>query len=151
MADEGKVYFINCHKARDACSIEWVSEKYNIQDLKPYLYSIQCDDGENFHELIHPEWPHAEGKNDFETISINDFEAVEGDNKNDFLLCFKALVNIDLEKHPNFKQALKKADNKILARIQFKKDGKPIINSDGYEEHLFEMSDDIFVELELDS
>ena len=151
-ATEGsaKNYFINYDKSRDACSIIWESEDHAISDLEPYIYAIQCDDGEDFHELINAEWPDADGKDDFRTLEINNFAAVEGDDDNEYLLCFTALVSINLDNHPNFQKALKQSDHQIVARIQFKKDGNPILDEDGYEEFLFEMHQDNFVELELE-
>ena len=143
-----KEYFINHHKSRDACSIMWESTDYNINDLEPYVSSIQCDDGEELHELINAEWPQSEGKDDFTVIELNDFEAVKGNNENDYILCFSAVISTDLEKHPNFKKALEKGDNQVVARISFKKDGKPLVDAEGYEEYLFEMDQDIFVEFE---
>tara|TARA_B100000575_G_C23055928_1_gene607897 strand:+ start:152 stop:1024 length:873 start_codon:yes stop_codon:yes gene_type:complete len=152
-ATEGsaKNYFINYDKSRDACSIIWESEDHAISDLEPYIYAIQCDDGEDFHELINAEWPDADGKDDFRTLEINNFAAVEGDDDNEYLLCFTALVSINLDNHPNFQKALKQSDNQIVARIQFKKDGNPMLDEEGYEEFLFEMHQDNFVELELDN
>ena len=50
-------YFINYDKSRDACSITWESVNYDINELEPYIYAIQCDDGDIFHELISSEWP----------------------------------------------------------------------------------------------
>ena len=81
---------------------------------------------------------------------MDKFEAVDGDVDNQYYLCFTALINVNLDNHPEFKKALKKADNKIVARIQFKKDGKPILDSDGYEEYLYDFNEDVPVELELD-
>ena len=148
--ENAKEYFINCDKPRDACSIIWESDDYDIKALEPYIYAIQCDDGEDFHELINAEWPEADGQDDFKTIQLNDFEAVDGNDENEYILCFNALVSIDLDNHPTFQEALEKADNQIFARIQFKKDGKPIVDEDGYQEHLYEMTDDVPVDLESD-
>ena len=143
-----KNYFINYNKSRDACSIIWESTDYDISTLEAYITSIQCDDGEDLHELINSEWPDSEGKDDFKIIELNDFEAIQGDNENDYLLCYTAVISLDLDKHPIFKKALDKADNQIVARISFKKDGKPLVDSEGYAEYLFEMDQDQFVELE---
>ena len=140
---DGNDYFINCDKSRDASMIEWANEDYNIHELEPYISSIDCDDGEDFHYLMSEE-------NEFKLISLDKFEAIEGDDENQFLLCFTAVVNINLDKYPDFKKALDKSDNMVVARIGFKKNGKEILNSDGYEEHLFEMGEDVPVELELD-
>ena len=148
--DNSKTYFINHDKSRDACTIIWETDEYNIKELEPYISSIQCDDGEDFHELINSECPDSDGRDDFKVLELNNFEAVEGDDDNAYILCFHALISTDLNKHPIFSKALKKADNHVVARIQFKKDGKPIVDEDGYEEYLFEMGDDVTVEFELD-
>ena len=60
------------------------------------------------------------------------------------------MISTDLEKHPEFKKALDDSENQVVARIQFKKNGKPLVDEDGYEEFLFDMNSDTFVELELD-
>lgn len=147
---QGDEYFLNYDKSRDACSIIWVSEEYEISELEPYIYSIQCDDGEDFHELLNCDWPDAEERDDFRTIEIIDFAALEGDDENEFLLCFTARVSINLDDHPVFREALEKANNQVVARIDFKKNGKPILDDEGYAEFLHEMHQDNFVELELD-
>ena len=136
-----KEYSISHNKIKTACSIIWESEKYDINSLEPFVCAIQCDDGENFYSL--------QLKNkDFENEEIRDFEAISDDNKT-FSLCFTCWVTIDLEKHPNFKKGLEKANNKVVARIDFSKDGKPILNEEGEEEYLFEMDEDNYVDLYL--
>ena len=143
-----KNYFINYDKSRDACSIIWDSKDYNINDLEPYISSIQCDDGEEFYDLINAEWPESDGRDDFKILELNNFEAVKGDEQNEYLLCYTALISTDLVKMSDFKKALNKSNNQIVARISFKKDGKPIVDTDGYEEFLFEMNTDNFVYFE---
>ena len=132
-------FYISHYKAKNACGIEWISEKYNIDELEPYVEYIQCDDGEDFHSLSY------ESK-DFENVELTDFEAV--DQGETYKLCFTAVIRMDLEKHPSFKQALNKSDNQVVARINFLNDGKPIRDEDGNQEQLFEMDEDEFVELE---
>ncbi len=39
---------------------------------------------------------------------------------------------------------------KLLQEYNLKKNGKPLVDEDGYEEFLFDMDSDTFVELELD-
>ena len=141
-------YFINYDKSRDACSITWEAANYDINELEPYIYAIQCDDGETFHDLISSEWPESDGKDDFQTIELNNFEAVEGDSKNEFFLCFTAVIGINPNKNKDFFEALEKSNNQIVARIQFKQDGKPILDEEGYQEYLYEMNIDNFVQLE---
>lgn len=145
---QGDEYFINYDKARDACSIIWMSEDYEIAELEPYISSIQCDDGEDFYELINAEWPDAQGQDDFRTIEVSNFAALEGDGEKEYLLCFTAVVSINLNVHPAFREALEKADHLIVARIDFKRNGKPILDDNGDREYLFEMDNDQFVELE---
>ena len=145
-----KKYHINHYKLHDACSIMWVSDEYNINQLEPYISSIGCDDGEDYYYLISSEWPEANGKDDFKTLELNDYEAVANDGDNEYSLCFTALVSIDLDRHPKFKEALEKSDNKVLARIGFKHEGKPMIDNDGYEKYLYEMSEDHFSELNIE-
>jgi hypothetical protein len=147
--EEVEEYSINHERARDACSINWESDGYELSELEPYVYAIECDDGEDTYHLINSDWPSANGKDDFKTIELSNFEAVEGDGDNEYLLCFTAWISTDLSKHPNFKKALEKSDNQVVARIQFKKNGTPIVNEDGYEEYLYEMVSDEFVEFEL--
>ena len=48
------------------------------------------------------------------------------------------------------KEALEKSDNQVLARIGFKHEGKPMTDNDGYEEYLYEMSEDHFSELTIE-
>ena len=141
-------YLINCYKSRDASSIIWVSDEYKINELDPYVSSIMCDDGDEIHHLIHADSPYADGKDDFKLIELNDFEAVKGDSEREYLLCFSAVVRIDLNKHPNFKQALNKSENQIVPRIWFKKRGQPLVDKDGYAKYLYEMDQDIFIGLE---
>ena len=142
-------YLINCNKTRDASSIFWISENYIIHDLEPYIYCIQCDDGQDYHDLINNEWPDAEGKDDFKNIKIDNFEAIPGDVENQFYLCFTALVNVNLNQHPKFSEALNKSNNLIVPRVQFKHSGKPILDKEGYEEFLFDMDQDVFVEFQI--
>ena len=132
-------FHINHFKVNNACGIEWISSKYNIDELEPYVEYIQCDDGEDFHSLSY------ESK-DFENVELTDFEAVnQGET---YKLCFSSVISMDLEKHPRFKDALNKSDNQVVARINFLNDGKPIRDKDGNQEQLFEMDEDEFVELE---
>lgn len=125
-----------------------MSNDHTIEDLEPYIYAIECDDGKDHHELINFEWPGADGKNDFKLIELNNFEAVGDGSNNTYFLCFTAIVEIDLDKHPIFKKALEKTGKKVVARVGFKKNEKPITTDRGYATLLYEMYDDKYVELE---
>lgn len=141
-----QIFSINYDKARDACSIVWESDDHAIHDLEPYIFAIQCDDGQDFQELISSDWPYADGKDDFTTIELNNFAALEGDQENEFLLCFNAKVRIDLSKYLAFASALEQSNHQIIARIQFKKDGEPLLDENGDEVFLYELHRDNYVE-----
>mgnify|MGYP006079548891 CR=1 FL=1 len=72
--DNSKTYFINHDKSRDACTIIWETDEYNIKELEPYISSIQCDDGEDFHELINSESPDSDGRDDFKVLELNKYQ-----------------------------------------------------------------------------
>lgn len=147
-SDGVQTFFINHDKARNASAITWESDDYQITDLEPYLYAIQCDDGEDFHELVSANWPDADGRDDFKTLELNNFQAVEGNDENEYLLCFTAVVSTNLSEHPEFEEALRTSENKVVAKIQFKKNGKPVLDADGDEAFLFFDASDEFVNLE---
>lgn len=141
-------YFINHDKSRDACSIIWLSDKHHIDDLEPYLFLIQCDNEAEVYDLVNIEWPEADGRDEFKTLALNNFQALEGDEEQEYILCFNAIIQVDLDSFPEFKNALECSDNHIVARVQFKKDGNSILDSDGFEETLYEPWRDHFVKLE---
>jgi len=143
-----KTYAIDYGKLRDACSIIWISNRYKIDQLEPYLSTIQSDDGEDFHDIYSKDSTETDGQGDFQTLELNNFEAIQGGSDNEFYICFSALVSINLNNIPDFKQALEKAGRRIVARIGFKKDGKKILDEDGEEEILFEMDVDQFTDLQ---
>lgn len=140
-------FSINYNKASDACSIVWEASQYSVFELEPYICAIQCDDGEKFHDLIHRDFLDGDGADDFELIGLRDFQALEGDAECEYLLCYTAVVSIDLESHPEFAAALKKSDNQIIARLQFQLNGSPILDDEGHPIHLFEPLSDNYVQL----
>jgi len=143
-----KEYVINHSKPRDACTIVWEANEYKISELEPYITNISCDDGENIYHLWNKDSPESEGKDDFKTIELNDFEAVQGDANNEYFLCFDAVVKLNLNDHPIFKKALGRANNSVIARIHFKKNNKPLVDDEGFVEYLFELGEDVAVQLE---
>ena len=136
-----KTYEINYFKSNDACSIDWQNEEYSIKDLEASLISIECDDGDLYHQLT---------LDDFKIKSFSDFEPVLI-SENNYRLCFVAEVLIDLEKKEliTFKKALVECNFQVVARLEFKKNGKDILDKNGDYAYLFEPDEDKFVELQL--
>ena len=58
------------------------------------------------------------------------------------------MIELHLSENPEFAEGLEKANNKVIARLGFKKDGKPILDEDGFEEIFYFMSEDRSVELQ---
>ena len=136
-----KTYEINYFKSKDACSIDWQNEEYSIKDLEPSLISIECDDGDLYHQLT---------LDDFKIKSFSDFEPVLI-SENNYRLCFVAEVFIDLEKKElsSFKEALIKCNFQVVARLEFKKNGNDVLDENGDYAYLYESDEDNFVELQL--
>ena len=125
-------YFIDHNKSATASCIIWISDEYDIKDLTPYIESILCDNGEDYIELY---------GDDFEQISIDSFEAIEGDDDNSYILCYTAIVKINLDNHIDFKNAMKASGNMVEVKVGFK-------DTDGEElDYLFEGNYDNLVEL----
>ena len=74
-------------------------------------------DGEDYKYLHHD-------KKDFEDVKIINFEAVPGDEADTFLLCYVASMEIDLNKHPDFKKALDFSSKLVEVVIGFKHKGE---------------------------
>ena len=142
-------YLIDHSKPSDAVSITWESFNNTIDELEPYIYAIHCDDVEDLHELVHPDWPESEGRNDFSLIKLDNFEAlVDEDDEDLYRLCFSAVVSIDLDQHPRFKTALETTKYKVVARVGFMLDGQPLVDDDGDEEWLYDPREIPFVTLQ---
>ena len=91
-----------------------------------------CDNGENYIELY---------RNDFDQISLDNFEAIEGDDENSYILCYTAIVKINLDNHIDFKNAMQSSGNMVEVKVGFK-------DTDGEElDYLFEGNYDNLVEL----
>lgn len=119
-----KQFFINYDKAADASCIEWVSNDYSITDLQPYIEAILCDDGEEYVELCSDE---------FKLIQIDNFAAMPGDEDGTFLLCYTAVVAIELDKFPEFRDALEASEGIVEVKVGFKDDSGKKIDDDLYE------------------
>ena len=104
-------YYIDHNKAANAPTITWLSKETTIESLSPYIESIICDNGEDYIGLC---------SDDFEVLSIDRFEAIEGVEEDTYILCYSAIVSINLENHIDFKNALQLSDNMIIAHIRFK-------------------------------
>ena len=125
-------YFIDCNKSANASCITWTSNENKITSLTPFIDSIICDNGEEYIEL----WG-----DDFEELALDNFEAVKGDDEDTYILCYIAVVSINLDNHIDFKNALQLSENMVEVKIGFK-------DSDGNEvEDVSEGNYDIPVEL----
>ena len=90
----------------------------------------------------------AKGSGDFRTKELSGFRFVKAEEENEYFLCFNAVIELHLSENPEFAEGLEKANNKVIARLGFKKDGKPILDEDGFEEIFYFMSEDRSVELQ---
>ena len=81
------------------------------RSLNSYIESIICDNGEDYIGLC---------ADDFEVLSIYGFEPIEGVEEATYILCYSAIVSINLENHIDFKNALQFSDNMIIVHIGFK-------------------------------
>ena len=125
-------YFIDYNKSAAASCIIWISDEYDINDLTPYIEAILCDNGEDYVELY---------GDAFEQISLDNFEAIEGDDENSYILCYTAIVKINLDNHIDFKNAMQSSGNMVEVKVGFK-------DTDGEElDYLFEGNYDNLVEL----
>jgi len=111
-------FFVNYDKSSDASTISWVDDEIKIQEVEPYIDFIRCDlDGSEFAYL------HSD-EGDFDVPSIDNFAAISGDEDDTFLLCYTADIDIDLDKHPEFKETLNFSNSQVEVVMGFKKDGE---------------------------
>ena len=109
----------------NASTVEWISEEYSIEDLKPFIFSIHCDGGEEIEELY---------GDDFKEISFESFNATEGEKENTFKLLYNCIFEFDESKFINFKNALDNSLNLIEIKVGFKcQSGEEINHEDLYE------------------
>ena len=94
-----------------ASAIKWLSDDYKIQNMVPYISAIISDGGEEYEELY---------GDDFKVVSLNDFKALPGEEEDVFILCYKATIDIDIEKLQNFKAALEYSSNQVEVKFDFK-------------------------------
>lgn len=105
-------YFVDYNKSSSASIISWDS-KININDCTPFVDFIRCDDGEDFIFLNSLD-------NHFKTLKISNFGAVKAEEDGNFFLCYTADFEINLNKFPKFKKALKNSDNLVEVVLGFK-------------------------------
>jgi len=121
---EFKVY-IDHNKTAYADCIKWISRK-NINKCTPFLELIRC-------ELDSSEYSFLElQKNDFFDANIYYFDAISGDEKNEYYLCYTLEFKVILDDHHNFKKALKYSKNYVEIVLGFK-DEKGIVLNHCYE------------------
>ena len=104
-------YFIDHNKTANASTITWLSKETTIESLNPYIDSIICDNGEDYIGLC---------AGDFLVLSIDRFEAIKSSDKDTFILCYEAVVSINLDNYVEFKNALRFSENMVFVHIGFK-------------------------------
>tara|TARA_B100001564_G_scaffold353675_1_gene363031 strand:+ start:1958 stop:2353 length:396 start_codon:yes stop_codon:yes gene_type:complete len=104
-------YFIDYNKSSSASCIFWLSDEHKITECNPYIESITTEGELDVAEL----WGE-----DFVEESLDDFEALEGDDPDSFMLCYTAIVSIDLDQHEEFKEALESSDFMVEVNLGFK-------------------------------
>ena len=113
-------FYIDYTNPLYACSIEWVEEQYSIKSTTPFIDYIRCDlNGEDYEFLNSTEM-------DFEEVDLFDFEPSFDIKDKAYILCYKAIILIDLEKYPIFMQALSFSVNQIEVVLGFKYRNKVI-------------------------
>lgn len=113
-------FFVDYNKTSSASTISWDSD-IDIKKCEPFVDFIRCDDGEDYVYLNSLD-------KDFKTLKISNFGAVARDEEGEYFLCYTADFEINLNKFPKFKQALKKTDNLVEVVIGFKFKGKVLDN-----------------------
>ena len=105
-------FFIDHNKSFDADVIKWLS-KISINNCTPFVHQLRCDlDGENYSFLNYDE-------GDFGSAKIYNFAALVGDEKNTFLLCYTAEIELSLEKNDEFSKALKYSKYQVEVILGF--------------------------------
>ena len=125
-------YFIDHNKPAHASTITWLVNEPKIEILNPFIESIICDNGNDYVGLC---------AKDFDELSIKGFEAIKSSDNDTFMLCYEAVISINLDNYVEFKNALRFSENMVFVHIGFK-------DSSGNElEDISERNIDIPVEL----
>ena len=119
-------YFVDYNKAAEASTIQWDGD-LDITECDPYIDFIRCDDGEDY-QYLYPD-------KDFQVIKLIHFQAIPRDDEGEdlFLLCYVADLEIDLNKHQRFNQALENSDNLVEIVIGFKNNSEIVDCFEEYE------------------
>lgn len=120
-------YEINC--MRSSSSGSWEADE-DYKSVTPYIESLTADDGEDFH--------HLSSGDGLKVINFN-FDRTEEDG-DEVQFYFVALIELDLDQNPDFKNALEKSEDIIFVNLGFKLDGEEL-------EDAWERTEDIEVEL----
>ena len=122
-----KNFIIVYNKTAYADTILWIDEENKIEDLEPFIEFIRCDyDGEEY-EFLYADEDH------FKVIEFKNFRAISGEEEDTYLLCYEAKIQINLDDHQRFKDALSFSENKIEVVLGFKLDGEEV--EECYEPH----------------
>jgi hypothetical protein len=120
-------FIIDYNKAAYADTILWIDDENKIEDLEPFIDFIRCDYDNEEYEFLY-----ADG-NHFKVLDFENYEALTGDDDDTYILCYVARVQINLDNHQKFKEALVYSDNRIEVVLGFKKNGEEIEGC--YESH----------------
>ena len=104
-------YFIDHNKPAHASTITWLVNEPKIEILHPFIKSIICDNGNDYVGLL---------AKDFDELSLKWFEAIKSSDRNTFILCYEAVVSINLDNYVEFKNALRFSENMVFVHIGFK-------------------------------
>ena len=114
---------------RSSSSGSWEADE-DYKSVTPYIESLTADDGEDFH--------HLSSGDGLKVINFN-FDRTEEDG-DEVQFYFVALIELDLDQNPDFKNALEKSEDIIFVNLGFKLDGEEL-------EDAWERTEDIEVEL----
>ncbi len=136
-----QIYEINYPKDKKSCSIEWTSKEYSINELEPKLSMVSCYDGDLSHDLT---------LDDFRVVSLKDFTPIQ-ESGNIYRLFFRAEILFDIENeiYQSFKDALSKTNFEVVGRLEFKKNGKDVLDKNGEYIYLFEGDEENTAKFEL--
>lgn len=104
-------YFIDHNKPAHASTITWLVNEPKIEILHPFIKSIICDNGNDYVGLL---------AKDFDELSLKWFEAIKSSDRDTFILCYEAVVSINLDNYVEFKNALRFSENMVFVHIGFK-------------------------------
>jgi hypothetical protein len=120
-------YYVDYNHASDASTILWTDEDVRIEDCKPYIDFIRCDENGEEYQFLYSD------ENDF-TFKINNFGAVKGNEEDEYIVCYTADFLIkNTDSKVKFFKALEFSNNEIEVVLGFM-DSNDEILEDCFEE-----------------